>query len=44
VSEIKIIEHISPDGMIQAPGNPNEDPPYPYGGWNHAPRTRAGQH
>jgi hypothetical protein len=27
--EIKIIEHISLDGVIQAPGGPNEDPPYP---------------
>ena len=31
--KIKIIEHISLDGVIQAPGGPNEDPPYPYGGW-----------
>jgi len=31
--EIRIIEHISLDGVIQAPGGPNEDPPYPYGGW-----------
>jgi len=22
---LKIIEHISPDGVIQAPGGPNED-------------------
>jgi dihydrofolate reductase len=31
--EITIIEHISLDGVIQASGGPNEDPPYPYGGW-----------
>ncbi len=27
------IEHISLDGVIQAPGAPNEDGDYPYGGW-----------
>jgi dihydrofolate reductase len=32
--DIRIIEHISLDGVIQAPGGPNEDPPYPYGGWS----------
>ncbi len=32
--KIRIIEHISLDGVIQAPGGPNEDPPYPYGGWS----------
>jgi hypothetical protein len=31
--ELTIIEHISLDGVIQAAGGPNEDPPYPYGGW-----------
>ena len=33
--KIKIIEHISLDGVIQAPGGPNEDKDgdYPYGGW-----------
>jgi dihydrofolate reductase len=30
---IKIIEHISLDGVIQAPGGVNEDGDYPYGGW-----------
>lgn len=30
---IRIIEHISLDGVIQAPGGPNEDGDYPYGGW-----------
>ena len=29
----RIIEHISLDGVIQAPGGPNEDGDYPYGGW-----------
>lgn len=28
-----IIEHISLDGLIQAPGGPDEEPDYPYGGW-----------
>jgi dihydrofolate reductase len=32
--KIRIIEHISLDGVIQAPGGPEEDPPYPYGGWS----------
>ena len=31
--KIKIIEHISLDGVIQAPSGPNEDPGYRYGGW-----------
>ncbi len=31
--KIRIIEHISLDGVIQAPGGPNEDGDYPYGGW-----------
>jgi dihydrofolate reductase len=31
--KIKIIEHISLDGVIQAPGGPNEDGDYPHGGW-----------
>ena len=33
--KIKIIEHISLDGVIQAPGGPEEDMDgnYPYGGW-----------
>lgn len=30
---IRIIEHISLDGVIQAPGGPEEDGDYPYGGW-----------
>ena len=30
---IKIIEHISLDGVIQAPGGPDEEPDYEYGGW-----------
>ncbi len=41
---IRIIEHISLDGVIQAPGGPNEDPPYPYGGWSvphHDPEAGA---
>jgi dihydrofolate reductase len=31
--KIRIIEHISLDGVIQAPGGPKEDGDYPYGGW-----------
>jgi dihydrofolate reductase len=31
--KIKILEHISLDGVIQAPGGPKEDGDYPYGGW-----------
>ena len=31
---IRIIEHISLDGVIQAPGGPDEDGDYPYGGWS----------
>ena len=28
-----MIEHISLDGVIQAPSGPDEDPGYPHGGW-----------
>jgi hypothetical protein len=31
--KLKIIEHISLDGVIQAPGGPTEDGDYPNGGW-----------
>jgi dihydrofolate reductase len=31
--KIRIIEFISRDGVIQAPGGPGEDGHYPYGGW-----------
>src|SRR5215212_1749489 len=31
--KIRIIEHISLDGIIQATGGPGEDGDYPYGGW-----------
>jgi dihydrofolate reductase len=31
--KVRIIEQISLDGVIQAPGGPNEDGDYPYGGW-----------
>lgn len=30
---IRIIENISLDGVIQAPGGPDEDGEYRYGGW-----------
>ncbi len=32
--KIKIIEHISLDGVIQAPGGPGEDGDYEHGGWS----------
>jgi dihydrofolate reductase len=31
--KLRIIEHITLDGVIQAPGGPGEDADYPYGGW-----------
>jgi len=34
VRTVRIIEHISLDGVIQAPGGPDEDGDYPYGGWS----------
>jgi dihydrofolate reductase len=34
VRRIRIIEHISLDGVIQAPGGRKEDGDYPYGGWS----------
>ncbi len=42
--KLKIIEHISLDGVIQAPGAPNEDGSnYPYGGLDGAvSRSRRG--
>ena len=39
--KLKIIEHISLDGVIQAPGGPNEDGDYPYGGWTQPYRDPA---
>src|ERR1017187_8788796 len=33
MKKIRIIEHISLDGVIQAPGGLGEDGDYPYGGW-----------
>ncbi len=41
--KLKIFEHISLDGVIQAPGGPNEDGDYPYGGWTRAYRDPAGR-
>ena len=32
--KLRIIEHISLDGVIQAPGGKGEDGDYPYGGWS----------
>lgn len=34
VRKIRIIEHISLDGVIQAPGGKSEDGDYGYGGWS----------
>ena len=33
IRKIRIIEHISLDAVIQAPGGPGEPGDYPYGGW-----------
>ncbi len=42
--KIKIIEHISLDGVIQAPGGPNEGgDDYPHGGWTTPYRSAAGR-
>ena len=32
--KIRIIEHISLDGVIQSPGGPEEDGDYAHGGWS----------
>ncbi len=37
--KIRIIEHISLDGVIQAPGGPGEDGDYPYGGVSRRQRS-----
>jgi dihydrofolate reductase len=42
VRKLKIFEHISLDGVIQAPGGANEDGGYPYGGWTVPFRDPAG--
>jgi dihydrofolate reductase len=39
--KIKILEHISLDGVIQ-PGGPNEDSEYAHGGWTAPYRSAAG--
>jgi dihydrofolate reductase len=41
VRKLKIIEHISLDGVIQAPGSPTEDGDYPHGGWTAPHRDPA---
>ena len=42
--KIKIIEHISLDGVIQAPGGPNEGgDDYPHGGWTVPYRSTDGR-
>jgi dihydrofolate reductase len=40
--KLKIIEHISLDGVIQAPGGRSEDGDYTYGGWTVPYRNPAG--
>ena len=42
--KIKIIEHVSLDGVIQAPGGPEEDPSdgFNYGGWTAPLNDREG--
>ena len=42
--KIRIIEHITLDGVIQAPGGPGEDGDYPYGGWAAPHDDPAGGH
>ena len=41
--KIRIIEHISLDGVIQAPGGRNEDGDYAHGGWAAPYRSAAGR-
>jgi len=41
--KIRIIEHSSLDGVIQAPGGRNEDGDYPHGGWTAPYRSAAGR-
>jgi dihydrofolate reductase len=44
VRKIRIIEHISLDGVIQSPGGRNEDgEDYPHGGWAAPYRSAAGR-
>jgi dihydrofolate reductase len=40
--KIRIIEHISLDGVIQAPGGRDEDGDYAHGGWTAPYRSTAG--
>jgi len=40
--KIQGLEHISLDGVIQAPGGRNEDGDYAYGGWTTPYRSPAG--
>ncbi len=40
--KIKIIEHISLDGVIQVSGGPGEDGDFPYGDWTAPYRSPAG--
>ncbi len=43
MSKLSIIEQISPDGVIQAPGGRNEGgDDYPHGGWTAPYRSPAG--
>jgi hypothetical protein len=39
---LKIIEHISLDGVIQISSGPGEDGDFPYGDWTEPYRTPAG--
>ena len=41
--KIRIIEHISLDGVIQSPGGRNEDGDYAHGGWTAGYRSAAGR-
>jgi dihydrofolate reductase len=43
MKKIRIIAHISLDGVIQAPGGRNEDGDYAHGGWTAPYRSAAGR-
>ena len=40
--KLKLVEHISLDGVIQVSGGPGEDGDFPYGDWTAPYRTPAG--
>ena len=42
MKKLKLIEHISLDGVIQLSGGPGEDGDFPYGDWPAPYRSPAG--